>query len=119
MLMWSPYNQMNGLAFHLDYNFEWQSTDLRIVERHDGVTKMGVLTFVEKKEGDRMEPTLRVRDRENGDAMQDLFNLLWHAGYRPESRMKQDDILGAKDAHLEDLRTLLFKARGIDPTGAN
>jgi hypothetical protein len=109
-MLWHPIHQECGLAFHADYNFEWSSLDLRIVKRlGDGTTLRGEMEFVKHNPGERMEPTLRCRDREDGGGLQDLFNCLWDAGLRPPSGVDPEPIVQAKNENLTDLRRILDK----------
>jgi hypothetical protein len=70
---------------------------------------MGKLEFVHM--GEEFEPTLRVSD--GGDDLQHLFNALWEFGFRPPERARKDDILSAKDDHLDDMRKILFNQLSI------
>jgi len=107
-MLWHSTKSEPGLAFHLDYNFDWQATDLRIAKTFDGQRRVGKIEFVETDPSSRSEPTLRVLDGEVGNDLQHLFNALWEFGFRPPERARKDDILSAKDDHLDDLRKILF-----------
>jgi hypothetical protein len=112
-MLWHPCHPEFGLAFHVDYNFEWQAHDLRIVKRlGDGTTLRGEMEFVKHKPGERMEPTLRVRDGETS-GLQDLFDCLWDAGLRPPTDVDPHPIVQAKNENLADLRRILDKV--MDP----
>jgi hypothetical protein len=105
-------NRECGLAFHLDTNFYNRSADLRIAKLSCGKSYMGKLEFVETIPGEESPPTLQVNS--NGDDLQHLFNALWEFGFRPPERARKDDILSAKDDHLDDMRKILFTQMGID-----
>lgn len=51
-----------------------------------------------------------------GDYGQSLFDALWRAGYRPHNGESSVAHVGAMKAHLEDMRTLVFKP---SPRGDN
>jgi hypothetical protein len=110
--MWHPMRRECGLAFHLDSNFSNRSADLRIAKLSCGKSYMGKLEFVETTPGSESPPTLQVRD--SGDDLQHLFDALWEFGFRPPERARKDDILSAKDDHLDDLRKVLFHSLGVD-----
>lgn len=113
-MMWHPMRgqQECGFSFHLDSNFGNQSADLRIAKLSCGQTYMGKLEFVETTPGEMSEPTFQVH--QSGDDLQHLFNALWEFGFRPPERTRKDDILSAKDDHLDDIRKILFDQLGID-----
>lgn len=51
------------------------------------------------------------------DSMQHLFNSLWELGFRPPSTVRPDAIIEAKDAHIEDLRTIIFSQLKVKAHG--
>jgi hypothetical protein len=113
-MMWHPVRRRDecGFQFHLDSNFSNQSADLRIGKLSCGVFHTGKLEFVAGEPGEISEPTLQVPH--HGDELQHLFNALWEFGFRPPERARKDDILSAKDDHLDDMRKILFNQMGID-----
>ena len=113
-MMWHPVFRRDewGLQFHLDYNFSCQAVDLRIGKLSCGKFHTGKLEFVEDNPSEASEPTLQVRDGD--DDLQHLFNALWEFGFRPPERARKDDILSAKDDHLDDMRKILFHSLGVD-----
>ena len=56
------------------------------------------------------EPTVAIED----EAAQQLINSLWFMGYRPEITSSLNGELAAKDAHIHDLRSLVFKDK-VEP----
>lgn len=111
--MWHPIRHKGecGLSFNIDSNFSNQSVDLRIAKLSCGKTYMGKIEFEELDPRNIPEPTLRVSH--HGDGLQHLFNALWEHGFRPPERARKDDILSAKDDHLDDLRKILFDQLSI------
>jgi hypothetical protein len=64
------------------------------------------MTFVPIAERDHAgEPSLSLRPSE----AQELMDELWRVGVRPSSGEGNAGQLGATKAHLEDMRTLVFK----------
>ena len=112
-MLWHPYPTQveHGLSFHLDNNFSCRTVDLRIARTVDGQRRAGKIEFVETTPGDRSEPTLQIGN--SGSDLQHLFNALWEFGFRPPERTRKDDILSAKDDHLDDLRKVLFNQLSI------
>jgi hypothetical protein len=109
--MWHPTQVENGLSFHLDNNFACQTVDLRIARTSAGQRRVGKIEFVETTPGSESEPTLQIGH--SGSDLQHLFNALWEFGFRPPERTRKDDILSAKDDHLDDLRKVLFNQLSI------
>jgi hypothetical protein len=74
------------------------------------------LVMEEKSDYDRgiplgTEPTLRIGSRYE-DVLGALAKALAEAGFRNDAGEKElTTVLNAKDAHLEDMRTLVFKAK--------
>jgi len=60
------------------------------------------LVFAERELGTIFDPLFSMPV----DQMQHMFNSLWSAGFRPPERALKDDIVGAKNAHLDDLRNV-------------
>ena len=106
-----PTQVEHTLSFHLDNNFNCQTVDLRITKTSDGQRRIGKIEFVEINPADRSEPTLQIDN--SGSDLQYLFNALWEFGFRPPERARKDDILSAKDDHLDDLRKILFNQLSI------
>jgi hypothetical protein len=59
--------------------------------------------FHPEKEGDQVEPTLRLRK----DEMQGLMDELWNQGVRP-TRNESAGAFEAQNKHLEDMRKIAF-----------
>ena len=96
MYEWQPDNHDLGLKFRVDYNLNWQSSELRIIKQREHDMLVGELVFKKPHEpGTEMPPTLRCRDYEQD--MQNLFNALWRAGFRPPVIINVDDVTRAKD----------------------
>jgi hypothetical protein len=110
-MLWHPTQVEHGLSFHLDNNFVCQTVDLRIAKTSAGQRQIGKIEFVETAPESRSEPTLQLDN--SGDNLQYLFNALWEFGLRPPERARKDDILSAKDDHLDDLRKILFNQFSI------
>jgi hypothetical protein len=110
-MLWHPTRVEPGLSFHLDSNFTCQTADLRIAKTCDGQRRVGKIEFVETDPANISEPTLQIGH--SGNDLQHLFNALWEFGFRPPERARKDDILSAKDDHLDDLRKILFNQFSI------
>lgn len=67
------------------------------------------LTFVDRAEGTRIQPFMRLEKTE----AQGLLDSLWACGLRPSTGDGNVGALAATTRHLEDMRTLVFK--GITP----
>jgi hypothetical protein len=91
--------------------------ELRITENVPGVsnkTLWAQITWVSVEDAEMVPPTISFSDRE-GNPMQGLLDVLWDSGIRPSNdRMIADSlVIDAKDAHLFDLRTILFYQLGV------
>lgn len=98
---------MRGGAF--DY-------DVFIIER-----QVGGDSFVHSATGERVKmepgvmmvaPTFSIQQDMAGDLVGQLLKM----GVRPEGKAAPQDLLDAKDAHLRDLRALVFKGK-VEPGG--
>ena len=110
-MLWHPIQAEQGLSFHLDNNFTCHTVDLRIARTSGGRRCVGKIEFVKTAADSRSEPTLQIGN--SGSDLQHLFNALWEFGFRPPERARKDDILSAKDDHLDDLRKVLFNQLSI------
>lgn len=111
MNLWHPMRG-DGITFRVDYNIEWQATDLYIANRRpNGLSQIALpIEWVEHNPGDMFQPALRLRDCEGPNSMQHLFNALWDAGFRPPKEViNVDAVVKAKDDNLADLRRILNK----------
>ena len=114
-----PLNRENfGHQFHVCFNPSVLAHELRIIENIPGgpnKTMCARVVWADAKEGDRIPPTISFPDCE-GNPMQGLMDALWDSGLRPSSDRVVDNepILDAKDAHIYDLRTLLFHHLGVE-----
>ena len=61
--------------------------------------------FTEIEEGMSYQPALTLTDEE----AQEMFDSLWDQGLRPKNNEGNIGALSATQAHLEDMRTLVFK----------
>ena len=61
--------------------------------------------FVEIEEGTTGPPALTLTE----DEAQEMFDSLWDQGFRPKNNEGNIGALSATQAHLEDMRTLVFK----------
>ena len=118
-----PFNDPSyeGLVFMAEYSVHQQATLLWIARnKFEGGQYVGVeraQLVWEDSDGSRMpEPTIVCRDRDTrGDdlPMQHLFNCLWGLGFRPPGSAPTENLVATKDAHLADLRKILFNQLGI------
>lgn len=111
MNLWHPMNG-DGVCFRVDYNIEWQSTDLYVASRRlDGTGKVAApVQWVDHTPGERFPPLLRLSDREGPNQLQHLFNALWEAGFRPTKEViNVEAVVQAKNENLADLRRILDK----------
>jgi hypothetical protein len=100
--MWHPFNQpeYQGHRFVATLQPWTERFELRIA-RGEQVAR---ITYEERGDwGEPISPILSI----HADEMQHLFNALWDAGFRPPERARQDDIVSAKNDHLEDLRMVI------------
>lgn len=113
MICWHPRDcEKPGLAFLVDYNIEWQSTDLYIAMRNaDGTVACAKPIEMEAHEpGTRMTPCLRIPDREGPNHLQHLFDALWDIGLRPQvEKINVEAVVQAKNENLADLRSIINK----------
>lgn len=107
-----------GLRFHAEYNLSWQQFHLWLADQHhDGPMRRCtnlVMTSEEDDPGKPWEPTMKLSEAE----VQALMDTLWAAGVRPsDQKHKHDDgpiaaikdeVISAKDGHIEDLRRVAF-----------
>lgn len=99
---------------------DWGGTVLLVsARRPDGVrVVLAPLQFTESKNlGEAYPPALHETREERLDGIGDvtgflqaMVNAAWDAGIRPEVMKDRAGELGATKAHLEDLRTLVFKS---------
>src|SRR5262245_11332726 len=102
----------------MSYNIQWdgeysipqQSVNLYRHGQQDGVRFFDSATLTRtsitrENSGQYVDPTLRL-DRNEA---QQLINVLWHMGYRPNNGEGTSAQVDAMKAHMEDLRRLIFK----------
>lgn len=120
-MFWFPTGFSTGHHFLVHYNIDCQATELYCYKteyRNGDQNVYPTVTWGPKEDGSRATPLLRLHDREEvcppgGNPMQNLFDALWACGLRPKMEWKPSDIVNAKEAHIEDLRKLLFKQNGV------
>jgi len=99
----------DGFRFFVEYDICRQGVALYVARRnpHNLVehTQLANLQWEDHDDGSIFAAPTLVCDPES---MQHLFNALWERGFRPSSPLRQDAIIEAKDAHIEDLRTIIF-----------
>ena len=103
----------DGFRFYTEYSLHCQGMATYIMRR-DPENRMETtqIARLEWKDADpnyRADPTLICQP----ETMQHLFNAMWELGFRPTGPQKPDAIIEAKDAHLSDLRKLLFTSFGV------
>ncbi len=94
----------------IDYGFETGITFIE--EKHDGkryIAKPVNLEFVELEAGSN--PTLRLSNSTSGEFLKALAEALDKNGIKTESDFKIQGLLEAKNFHLEDMRSLVFKGK--------
>lgn len=109
-----------GPYFRVDYDLSCQGVALDIVRRQvqgqvEGPMQRAQIDWVDVFPGEQAPHTLVCHDLgSRADQMQYLFDALWARGYRPrEFGADPSATLQTKDAHLADLRKLLFNQLGI------
>ena len=98
----------DGFRFFMEYDPCLQGMSLYLYRREPyklcETTQVARLDWYEPEAGSRYSPTLLC----DPESMQCLFNALWERGYRPSGNVRPEAIVEAKDAHIEDLRKILF-----------
>ena len=114
---WSDF----GFKFHACYNPSMMAYELRVIENIPGgpnKTLRAEVSWVDINEGrsEILPPTFSFGQRKHGNPLQELMDSLWDTGIRPSSDRVIDNspILDAKDAHLSDLRKIVFHELGVD-----
>ena len=118
-----PFNEHDypGLIFAAEYSIYTQSTQVYVCRRkYEGGACVGTeyaqMVWKDLDPCNNPEPTIVCRDRDdyNGTGqLQFLFDALWELGMRPAGSAPSENLIAVKDAHIADLRTLLFDAIGI------
>jgi hypothetical protein len=103
----------DGFRFFAEYDICQQGMALYIARREPRnlieTHQVAHLEWTTPDCGARYSPTLLCAP----ESMQCLFNALWERGFRPSSPLRPDAIVEAKDAHIEDLRTIIFSQLGV------
>lgn len=91
------------------YDWSYDQIALSFVDhRHSELYLAQPLLFVKHKRGETAEPTIRLYKEE----AQQIFDLLWKEGYRPKDGTGNSGHMQAVNAHLQDMRKLVFKEQG-------
>jgi len=67
-----------------------------------------MVTMETNRDKQHIEPTFTLPE----EAAQKLFNQLWNEGFRPKDGTGNSGHIAAMQAHLEDMRLLVFKPKG-------
>ncbi len=109
---------VDRIAVHeIDYRL---STELVLIGHDPGSKEptryVGRVTWERVDDAIIEHPTALMSNRrpETAQALQRLADELWVLGYRPEPARGSTGQLEAVTAHLEDMRTLVFKPRSPD-----
>jgi hypothetical protein len=121
--MYHPFNHpnYNGLQFLADYSVAAQAVILNIsrLDPQTGRRQMARIEWDEVPDAGFVPcSTLAMRDQDArgtgvDNEAQFLFDALWEMGLRPAGSEPTTNVLASKDAHLKDLRTILFNNLGI------
>jgi hypothetical protein len=105
------------MVFMAEYSMHCQASLLWIARRDAlGIVQRARIEWEDVRPQDMPEPTITVHDRDNyrgTSQLQFLFNALWDLGFRPPGSAPSENLVATKDAHLDDLRTILFNQLGI------
>jgi hypothetical protein len=101
------------VELHVSRNYSAFDYDIYITER-----QVGGDSFVWNAAGDRVKvergavcpPTVTIPEHMAGDLVGQLLKM----GVVPEGKAAPQDLLDAKDAHMRDLRALVFKGK-VEP----
>lgn len=103
------------LIVHASRSHPWgDGIEVRLGDKDDsGKLFVANVTFVEHEDGSFVNPALRLQVPE----AQKLMDELWNCGVRPSEGAGSVGQLAAVQAHLQDMRTLLFDVIDKAPVG--
>jgi hypothetical protein len=86
--------------------------DLYLETGHEPAAVALPVVFKTVDLGQITQPTIQIHRRDSAEFLQNLMDQLWMMGIRPAGRKAADEQVKAIQYHLEDMRRLVFKARG-------
>jgi hypothetical protein len=111
--IYAPDQHVNDLRFATSWDWEFQKIEVRLIH-YCGlagrvVTHGEPVVMAPKEPGVIVPPTLSL----STEQAQQLMDQLWRCGCRPTEAAGSAGSLAATQKHLEDMRTLVFRAHGI------
>jgi hypothetical protein len=106
------------IKVYIETNRSWASTDIYIVDEDESGKKRMLaapcsLVFSEFDPAKIVQPTFRFSHYEGAAFLKEMANALIESGFRDKAADKNGEVL-RMEAHLQDLRKIVFKALKIE-----